>query len=309
MRRQAAVASATREELADWLELEAMLSASKSASITDLERVVRASGTVDANDPGSAQSQQIAEEALNECSDRALSLGRAYPFEVSQNVVKMKKRLSATDYGFLLLLSVDRANVFQTSLAPTRVFEEMCVRAARGYLGPGARALRFGSPRSTPYGRLRSALDWLAKECGEGGGHRPENAAANSNGDEQLDVVAWREFQDKRRSKLMLCGQCATGADKKKRVELDVEGFWKTYLHHPPYVTPMKSFFVPWRVSHTDWEKTSRMGGILFDRCRIAAFAAKAASTGSSMQQKWAKRAAAEIEKTEKARRVRRKIR
>lgn len=95
--------------------------------------------------------------------------------------------------------------------------------------------------------------------------------------DAGLDIVAWLPFPDGRSSKLILCGQCATGRYWRAKVNELLPIHWlQTWLANHPKVIPVKAFFVPHAVSVVDWEKLGYHSGIFFDRFRIAHFAEKA---------------------------------
>jgi hypothetical protein len=110
----------------------------------------------------------------------------------------------------------------------------------------------------------------LCTELGEGGGCR-EIRGRSRPADAKLDVVAWRDFRDRREGKLIGFGQCAAGADwKEKLSELDHQAFRKKWFREDLAVDPVRLFFLPRRLGRMDWRHTSIDGGILFDRCRIS---------------------------------------
>jgi hypothetical protein len=52
---------------------------------------------------------------------------------------------------------------------------------------------------------------------------------------------------------------------------MDASAFGRKWLRTPLIVNPIRMFFVPRRISPAIWENAGIDGGILFDRCRIAA--------------------------------------
>ena len=106
---------------------------------------------------------------------------------------------------------------------------------------------------------------------GEGLGCKSRPELPNQK-DAQLDVVAWREFNDARKGKLIAFGQCATGQNwRDKLLELPPTQDWCTYwMKDRPATWPVRMFFVPHRVEFKHWMHTCVQAGILFDRCRIA---------------------------------------
>lgn len=275
------------EQLADWIELEALLSADGNSSVADLVKVLRRSGVVEGiessegeegKDKGSEHSQQLANDAFAELSLREVASGGNYPFEIHASSLRIRKKALSSPYVFLLMLSQNGRLPGKPGQQPTVLFEEICARAAEGYLGGTAnraRAIRFGAPKPTPNGSLARAIDWLCKEVGEGGGSKNAESLKGNNGDEHLDIVAWRDFHDQCSSKLIAFGQCATGLTNanSKLSELDATKFLKKWVRDPFLVDPIRLFFVPWRIPRSRRAVNAIDAGVLFDRCRIAACA------------------------------------
>lgn len=272
------VASDSTEDVADWIELQAIKSRERQASLETVVRVVRRGGSTDAveaarGDPGSETSQRVAEEAFIEIENRGRACGpsEAYPFEIESGLIRLKKRWQSSPYITLLLLSATTPTGGHNGTAV--LFERICRYAALEYLGGAvnyADALRFGSPRRAPHARLHQAVDNLCARLAEGGGCRQPHKA-NHNGDDGLDIVAWRPFPDLNEGKLVAFGQCAAGAVgwEAKLSELDGEKFAQKWFRQMLVTKPVRLFFLPRRVPRERWENAGIDGGILFDRCRI----------------------------------------
>jgi len=284
-------ASAAPESHADWLELKALRNKDKNSSLQDLVQEIRRSGSTDALDPaesideitdtGSQHSQLVAEEALNELSDRVDACGKpdsAYAFEVYRQYIQLRPRHQQSVYTFLLLLSRFGKDAGPDGVDAVALFEELSAFAAREYFGGsagGAQSYLFGFPRRVDPRGFRDALDRLSRQMGEGGGCR-DRPKRKDQKDAKLDVAVWRGFDDGRAGKLVGFGQCATGNDwPGKTSELQPDGFIKKWLHEPLTVDPVRLFFVPFRVEQQVWAETCIDGGILLDRCRISALTAR----------------------------------
>jgi hypothetical protein len=74
---------------------------------------------------------------------------------------------------------------------------------------------------------------------------------------------------------VILFGQCAAGANwVDKLTELDPEVFWDQWMNQGKVSSPLRTIFIPHRVfSQAEWEMRARSARLLFDRCRIVAFA------------------------------------
>lgn len=280
---QIPAASDATESLADWLELQALRSAARQASLELLVRVIRRAGSTDAiagprGDKGSEESQRVGQDAFSEIGNRELACGGAgYPFEIEQGLIRLKKGGEDSTYVLLLLMSINAPTSGHAGTAA--LFEHLCRHAAHRYLGGDenhASAIRIGAPRKAPVAKFNQAIEAICLHVAEGVGCRsPEKA--NHNGDDGLDIVAWRNFPDLRAGKLIAFGQCASGAVdwEDKLAEMDGRAFMKKWFRVPLVVDPVHLFFLPRRIGREEWEHAGIDGGILFDRCRIVACLSK----------------------------------
>ncbi len=222
-----------------------------------------------------SQYEAAADGAFLEVSDRVAACGgeETYPFEASDNYLAVREQTERSVYVFLLLLSAFGHDAGPTPGDGAKLFEELAAQAAQTYLGGQmglARSKVFGFPRRLLPKDFGSALDDLCRTLGEGLGHR-ERPTSNDQKDAKLDVVAWREFPDSRRGKLIAFGQCATGANwAEKLTELQPPEWCRFWMRETPATLPVRFFFVPHRIAEKDWFQTCVHGGVLFERCRIA---------------------------------------
>src|SRR5262249_49084487 len=116
-------------------------------------------------------------------------------------------------------------------------------------------------------------------QVGEGQGCRVDRPSVRDQKDAKLDLIVWRPFSDARPGKLMGFGQCATGQDwMDKLTHLQPQAFCGMWLLDTPAVPPVRLFFVPFRIEKHRWLEASMQGGVIFDRCRIAAHARRLGS-------------------------------
>jgi hypothetical protein len=300
------IASWGHEKLADWLELEALTSADQSSSMEDLVGILRRTNSVDAiedsddpnddGDPGSELAQSVASSALSVIEARHTACGGEanYPFKTNRGRISLCADPVSSNYIFLLMLTVVGPKFGPKGTDAAKIFEELCTVAAQGYLGGpsnNAKSFRFGSPRASPYGRLHSALDYLCVLLNEGGGcSTPE--VARHNGDDQLDIVAWREFPDRQAGKIVAFGQCAAGSDASSKMsELNALAFSQKWFREPLAIPPVRLFFVPWDMGFSLMTRRRHNlidAGIIFDRCRIVACESQLKGQGTfNAQVKW----------------------
>jgi hypothetical protein len=161
------------------------------------------------------------------------------------------------------------------------LFEELSLFSAKKYLGGDA--LIFGtSSRETkkPNKRFVESINRLARSLGEGGSFRQQNTFSAK--DSKLDIVAWRGFPDGRPSQIVMFGQCAGGANWKSKLnELNPDSFWDIWMAESKVSVPLRSVFMPHRLfDDEEWKRHAREARLLFDRCRIAAYAHEDTATG-----------------------------
>jgi hypothetical protein len=274
---------------ADWLEWLALATRRGRATRYEHSRDVELTGSDDAvpNDevmnggtgPGAFdQSPEDRLEALvdgvfAELTSRAEACKDAYPFKIDENGIERRDSQHAVVYRFLALLSIAGKDGGPPHTFPERLFERLSAEAAKQYLGGSrAEAEVFGHPRPSLPKAFPAAVTKLSRLLGEGGCYG--GGASPRDKDDGLDVVAWRHFPDRKKGKLVLFGQCATGAkwyEERKFSLLAESGRWcNGWMRERVAVDPVRAFFVPHSVRRDQWDKTCRDGGILFERCRIA---------------------------------------
>ena len=217
--------------------------------------------------------ETIVDEWIESLSDRAQACGskNAYPFDISKYGLSFRK-CSSPAYQFQLLVSFNnhsRGNIGANEAPAHKLFEELSAAAAGQYLGDSKTSIAFGFPRSSLPKGFREAVNCLAELLGEGEACRDRQGLQEAK-DDKLDVVAWKEFPDRKASKLILFGQCAIGQHWSRKVnELQPEKWCKRNFIELPAVNPIPAFFVPRTLSERDAEEAG-IDQILLDRCRIS---------------------------------------
>ena len=200
---------------------------------------------------------------------QACGPGSAYPFDITRQGLQFCAK-SSPAYLFQLLVSLGSSNNHLDGTTVHKLFEELSAAAAGRLLGDSKTSVVFGFPRRDLPAGFRDAVTHLVELLREG------KACKNRKGkehlkDDGLDVVAWREFPDRRASKLVLFGQCATGQLwEKKAFDLQPKRWCKDNLAAQLTLDPIPAFFVPRALSEQDANQV-RTDQILFDRCRISA--------------------------------------
>ncbi len=286
------------EHHADFLELSVFKATTASFSVRDYIRDLKLSSANEViaeeepDESGEDQTEPFADAVFAELDERKQSCGEAnhYPFVITSNTLKLRKKGEESLYAFLALLSWYGKDAGPAGTDGEKLFEEICAQAVEVYLGgPNStvRSVVFGFPRRVGPPGFAQALDHLCKELREGGGHHKGRPKLPDEKDGKLDIVAWKEFPDKRQGKLITFGQCATGNNWDKKVnELPPPDRWcGHWMAETLTVLPVRSFFVPHRVEEHRWSYTCTFGGVFYDRCRITSLASAA---DTAMKKSWA---------------------
>ncbi|MHB2025110.1 MAG: hypothetical protein ACYCPQ_00520 [Elusimicrobiota bacterium] len=258
--------------LADWLEIYALISADGNASRGDIERALRRASVFQSDE--SAEIEEALLKVFFELEDRSAATGDGYPFEIKGGVIKLRsKPKDFPAYIFCLVLSYFGWQAKRgATINPRNLFEELSCKAAKHYIQ--GEVFPFGPTAANRKG-FKEAVAALCNALGEGQGFKDQPTFQRK--DDKVDLVAWKVFRDRRTSKLVMFGQCASGNDwKDKFAELQTDAFWAQWMQDGQISPLIRSFYVPHRVDKAQWDYTARRAGLLFDRCRIAYWAASA---------------------------------
>ena len=202
----------------------------------------------------------------------------AYPFILTGEGIELRDSVSPA-YVFQLLVSLGSVDAHRDGTTVYKLFEELSAAAAGRYLGDSKTTVVFGSPRLTLPGGFRDAVAALVRLLREGEACKGREGVDQSK-DDGLDIVAWREFPDRRASKLILFGQCATGRRwREKASDLRSDDWCKNNLTGTLAVNPIPAFFVPRALSEKDANYFG-VNQVLLDRCRIAALCSGSLADG-----------------------------
>ncbi|WP_416954962.1 hypothetical protein ACNKF0_00075 [Nocardioides sp. T5] len=251
----------TTEAIADWIETSVLVSPSGHFGRDRLDDL--------AQTEIGAPSTKVA-MALDTMAKRATVLGRSYPFVVSDLAVLRRDGGHAAHYAALLHLtpgSVARQTVRASDTAVMgELLEEISEAALANFWGEGGSAISFGHP--SKHGRPESfdqAVGWLAQRIGvePGRGYRPPRRK-----DGGVDVVAWRQFSDRRPGFPIALAQCTIqGETFTKTTDIDLR-LWASWLAMD--VDPLSLLVIPGtiRAAGPDWRQLATVVMVI-DRLRL----------------------------------------
>jgi hypothetical protein len=267
----------TRSANADWMELKALRSSTRRATIGDIIGIFdinddvavdyafsEESATDERHDESILESRrnQLVDIVFDELQYRERVLGDAYPFSVRKtppaldqvdDILSMPGRVV---YLFCLLASAIRENRVQprgltfgarTDIA--NLFQVCACLAAGGYIVGDVAS--FGFPRATGNDFLPALRDTYQR-FGAGVVRStvpPGHPTATK--DDGIDVVAWRDHPDRMPGKLYLLGQCASGRKWHEKSVVDRIPQFHGWFSTPPAAHYLPSMFIPFTL-HRD---------------------------------------------------------
>ncbi|MGD9962031.1 hypothetical protein [Nocardioides sp.] len=249
------------EAIADWIETSVLVSDSGHFGRDKLDDLA-------AREIGASPTKVTM--AIDTMAKRASVLGAAYPFAVRDIAVLRRKSRHAGHYAALLYLtpgSVARQTVRASETAEMgELLEEVSEEALANFWGVGGSALSFGYP--SKHGRPEAfdqAVVWLAGRIGldAGRGYRPPRRK-----DGGVDVVAWRQFTDRRPGFPLALAQCTIQAETfTKTTDIDLR-LWASWLAMDS--DPLSLLVIPGTVRSAgpDWKQLATVVMVI-DRIRL----------------------------------------
>lgn len=214
-----------------------------------------------------------ADEIAFEIKRREIITRNQYPFKLTNQDYTLEytpdENMFNLVYRFLLLST--RLNMtsdkIQNGIDGTKLFEKLSAEIALSFFGTNANVDIIGTSK-TNVGSFREKLSEIIKKIGEGGqihkneGFRPQ--------DDNIDVIVWKGFSDKKASQMIAFGQCKTGTSWQNMLtELNSEAFCKTWFTEQPVMTPLRMFFCAQYFPREIWRPRANEAGLVFDRFRI----------------------------------------
>ncbi|MGR4893209.1 hypothetical protein ACIPPQ_19430 [Sphingopyxis sp. LARHCG72] len=302
------------------MELTALLRARVSGS-GDLESLLRLNSDNDreltptGDEPLEEEIAETRRDALlarvsEEISFRERALGPDYPFEVVGDPLRisLKEDVNATShaaYLFMLMMTGLKDKLLPTSPAIVsrtgrgRTLFHICASiGVAGVLRDG-HTYWFGFPRpdKSVFGK---ALEDLCSKLGFGRAKNPPPPGLPiAAKDDQIDVVGWRAFRDRRNGTLLIICQAATGNDWDTKSVKPHLGAFTDWFDQSPYREAMASLAVPFPVHHEvddrdgeDYDEAvfnalqrlNHRHGVVLDRLRITESVSPIASDAEAAQ-------------------------
>lgn len=212
----------------------------------------------------------LIDDIAEEIKRRQIESKGTYPFELIDEdyVVSHKEDVwNSVIYKFLhyttyLNMGTNRSHGGHDG---AKLFEEFSAIIAKNYLGEFTSGGVFGTALA---GGFKEKLQKVMTEMGEGTGVKSPLGASPQ--DEDIDLIVWKPFHDRRKSMLIAFGQCKTGLSwQKSYVRLPISTITDNWFLDKPIVGPIPLFFCSMNFPIHRWDYQASKIGIVFDRLRI----------------------------------------
>lgn len=272
-------------KLTDWIEINILLDADKSASAQDLKYILQRESEVEDEQIDEAISDQFVGQVFNEIENRQKAAKAGYPFKLvaGSKIKKKSGNGKYLPYIFCLLLSYFGPS--NEKICPdwktnkmAKKFEELSANAIEALLRNeifSASVKVFGYPRKwkgkNANPRFVLALDKICRESGEMEPRGRKTAKMAKDGG--LDVIAWKRFPDELRGGIVFAAQCGIGKNWDNKLHA-IDDFFGWFIVDS--TQKLQGIFIPHIPSLVEdedieiWLKYTLIAGALFSRTRIA---------------------------------------
>lgn len=264
------------EEIADYIELKAVLSENKKISVRKVvQDFLKSTDDLETSgiNPSEEKINSITESITAEFVKRNNSTQNKYPFNLAYggNVLEFIGFTKSEYTVYIYLLLATRLNMKDNkrfrNIDGTKLFEHLSAIVLANYFGERSQCIVFGTSEA---GTFPDKVNDLCIKTGEGGSYFNHFNSVIDEQDDKLDVIVWTDFSDKRKSKFWAFGQCKTGTHwENERFQLQPQNFCKKWFYMPPTLDPLRMFFIADVLEKDKWAKRVIDAGLFFDRLRI----------------------------------------
>lgn len=265
---------AYKEETADFWEIQAIrnpaqfISQSQILSVLSLELDEISHDGIESEDD--TLNSEL-EDVFIELERRIQFTSNKYPFSFQRYSLRLVDQQSVFKSVYLFLLLCTRFNMknlkVQNGIDGTLLFEKLCAVVARNYFGNASESFVFGTANP---GNFKEKVSGLISEVGEGLCFKNPNNNPPTKNDDSVDVIAWKEFSDQRKGKLIAFGQCKTGTTWHDDIhKLKPVNFCSNWLAQQPIVPPLPFVFLCDTLNENFNFISNQQGYLFFNRFRI----------------------------------------
>jgi len=250
----------SKNDVANWAEF--YICVQNNLSKTELSSYIESSS-------GSEPNPEFIDDVWQELTSRESLYGNEPPYNVENREVICKINwLNFPEYLVCVILSID-GNA-ENSCATGKLFEKISCEAVKNYIG--GEAIIYGFPQ-------KQTLEEIAYLLNERFNYNPTSNFK----DRGVDIIAWKSFDDSRKSQMVGLFQCAAGYNwKKKLLEVPIDA-WRNYISWSSTL-PFKGFTTPVVIDEEIFHETTLTGGLMIDRPRLYRYIRSALIANSALK-------------------------
>lgn len=267
---------AYKEETADFWEIEA-IRRRNYVSIIDINKIIAKEFDEFQHDGIDSEEDEFnmeLEDIFLHLQERVDFTDRNYPFSFSAgyNSLFFNGLTETSDYLYLFLLLCTRFNMqthkVQKGIDGTLLFEHICANTIRNFFGNNTQSYVFGTGVQ---GSFKAKINDFITKVGEGRSFKNSNFNPSTKNDDGVDIVAWKDFADKKIGKLIGFGQCKTGTTSWRDGihKLKPSQFCSNWLSMSPVFEPIPIVFLADTMNDEFNFYTAQKGFLVFNRFRI----------------------------------------
>lgn len=217
---------------------------------------------------------RILDDIATEIEHRISICNGLYPFELKDKGYNLvyKSNDSVANQVYIYLLLATRVNMknarIHNHIDGAHLFETLSSSVIQNFFGKNSHVEIIGTSRDKDTLGFRKKLESITQKMGEGGRIK-ENAHSRPQ-DDGVDLIVWKDFFDKKRSKLIGFCQCKTGTSWNDSMPTGkAKNFMNSWFTDHPSVDPINIFFCSQYFCRNTWDHKANNVGLVFDRFRI----------------------------------------
>jgi len=264
------------EEIADFWEIQAIRRCGTWVGAATIQSIIARSSDELSHEGIESDDDRISEKLESvffELTRRNTATRNNYPFEASENAIRIPSKFDYAAVIYLFLILATRLNMkahkIQGGIDGTELFEELCAQVLRSFLGQNAKSWVFGTANNEDV--FRNKVEELIRRIGDGQGFMERSRHGFKN-DDGVDIVGWIDFADMRRGKLISFGQCKTGTSWRNGIVYSkLTGFCEKWMQSKPLPTffPFPALFLADTLFSNEDPFEHHQNTLTFNRFRI----------------------------------------
>lgn len=260
-------------EIADFLEVECLMSDTSSVSIVEAANKFGILTDDNEDDIGDSDIISSLQKSLDEVDNRYFDAHAKYPFKADVNTIYIRNDGSQylkDLYAFLLLVTREnmRERKLVNNIDGTKLFEQLCCCVIKNYFGNNATSFVFGTGANVNISFYDRISNFLSRIQVKGYQVNKPQGDIGHHQDGGVDIIAYIPFHDHNQGQFFAIGQCKTGQAWHNSI-VPPYSFVDNYISPSTVFKPVIFYMVSESFSNSWTEVARQCCGLLFDRERI----------------------------------------